>query len=105
MLAQVQLLNQAVEDVFSSPAVMLQAFRAVGPPLPAENGSAEHFAGTAPDAPPVPNRGGDASSSGHGLDLPFVNALYTALLKVGRQPGAVGMGNILLRRCPACPCT
>ena len=65
---------------------MLLAFWAVWPPRAAGNGSAEHFAGTASGATPAPNRGGDASSSGHGLDLAFVDALYTALLKVACYP-------------------
>jgi hypothetical protein len=73
-----------VEDVFASPAVMLQAF---GAPAPApRNGSEGHFAAAAAAhaADPTTNRGGEGSTSGHGLDLPYVNALYTALLKVRR---------------------
>ena len=80
---QVQLLSQAVEDVFSAPAVLLEALRAAPPDQAGGGQVSSQVSGG--------NRGGEASPSGHGLDLAYVNALYTAILKAGPaspfQPG------------------
>lgn len=70
-----QLLSQAVEDVFSSPAVLLETFHAAAPEE-AEGGQLSSSN----------NRGGEASGASHGLDLTYVNALYTAILKAGHSP-------------------
>ena len=85
-LLQVQLLGQAVEDVFSSPAVMLSLFEVQHSLVDlmdadADAGAAATKAAAATEAQ---NRAGQAGAreQEHGLDLDFMNALYTALLKV-----------------------
>ncbi len=76
------MLSQAVEDVFSSPAVMLATFEVQHSLANSIDGNADADAAAAAAAE-TQNRGGPASTAqDHGLDLTFMSALYTALLKV-----------------------
>lgn len=86
VLLQVQLLGQVVEDVFSSPAVMLSMFEVQHSLADLMDADADPNAAArkAANAAETQNRGGQAGAreQEHGLDLNFMNALYTALLKV-----------------------
>jgi hypothetical protein len=109
---QEQMLTQAVEDVFSSPAVLLSTLEnphisttAAGstpdaPQTSSRSASATAAgavpdepqtidsataAGRAPEEPPAGCRGG-AAEPAHDLDLALINALYTALLKARALP-------------------
>ena len=76
------MLSHAVEDVFSSPAVMLATFEVQHTFSNSIDANPDAEAAAAAAAG-TQNRGGPASTAqDHGLDLTFMNALYTALLKV-----------------------
>lgn len=76
------MLGQAVEDVFSSPAVLLATFEVQDSVATSLDADADADAAAKAAASATQNRGGAAGSIDHGLDLDFMNALYTSLLKV-----------------------